>query len=100
MSYPRFNCLRRTNENFRNKTDEGHHKEDTPLTALPIDMVEDFVVADSLHLFDLGIMRRCLYGWREGSYNFRTKLSNTQADELSEMLKAFKLVGEFLNCQQ
>lgn len=55
MSYPRFDCPRRTNESFRNKTDEDHHKENTPLTDLPIDMVEDFVVADSLHLFDLGI---------------------------------------------
>lgn len=33
-------------------------------------------------------MRRCLYGWREGSYNFRMKLSKTQADEMSQMLKA------------
>lgn len=32
-------------------------------------------------------MRRCLYGWREGSYNFRTKLSRTQADLLSNMLQ-------------
>lgn len=55
MSYPRFDCPRRTDESFRNKTDEDHHKEDTPLTDLPIDMVEDFVVVDSLHLFDLGI---------------------------------------------
>ncbi|XP_011858724.1 PREDICTED: uncharacterized protein LOC105556248 isoform X2 [Vollenhovia emeryi] len=87
MSYPRFDCPRRTDESFRNKMDEDHHKENTPLIDLPIDMVEDFVVADSLHLFDLGIMRRCLYGWREGSYNFRTKLSKTQADEMSQMLK-------------
>lgn len=55
MSYPRFDCSRRTDENFRNKTDEDHHKEDTPLIDSPIDMVKDFVVADSLHLFDLGI---------------------------------------------
>lgn len=33
-------------------------------------------------------MRRCLYGWPEGSYNFRTKLSKTQADKMSQMLKA------------
>lgn len=55
MSYPKFECPRRTDESFRNRTDEDHHKEDTPLTDLPIDMVEDFVVADSLHLFHLGI---------------------------------------------
>lgn len=55
MNYPKFNCPRRTDETFRNKTDEDHHKEDTPLTDLPITMMEDFEIADSLHLFDLSI---------------------------------------------
>lgn len=40
-----------------------------------------------LFLYILGIMRRCLYGWREGSYNFRSKLSRLQADQLSQMLE-------------
>lgn len=34
-------------------------------------------------------MRRRLYGWHKGSYNFRTKLSKTQADEMSHILKAY-----------
>lgn len=55
MSYPRTNCTRRTDEGFRLKIDEDHHKEDTPLIRLiGIDMIQDFIVADSLHLFDLG----------------------------------------------
>lgn len=32
-------------------------------------------------------MHRYLYGWREGSYNFHTKLLKSQADEMSQMLK-------------
>lgn len=55
MSYPRVHCPRRTDEQFRLKFDEDHHKHDTPLCRLiGIDMIEDFIVADSLHLFDLG----------------------------------------------
>lgn len=54
MSYPKLDYPRRTDESFRNKIDEDHHKEDTPLTELSVNMVEDFIVADSLHLFDLG----------------------------------------------
>lgn len=42
MSYPRTHCPLRTNHSFRNQTDEDHHKEDSPLTGLPIDMIEDF----------------------------------------------------------
>nr|CAH7769402.1 unnamed protein product [Callosobruchus chinensis] len=87
MSYPKINCPRRTDESFRNETDTDHHKQHTPLKELPIDMVEDFIVADSLHLLDLGIMRRCLHGWREGNYNFKTKLSKQQSDSISKMLE-------------
>lgn len=32
-------------------------------------------------------MRRCLYSWREGSYNFCTKFSKTQTDLISQMLR-------------
>lgn len=55
MSYPRIDCPRRTDEKFRNQVDEDHHNEQTPLIELPINMIEDFVIADSLHLTDLGI---------------------------------------------
>nr|CAH7767570.1 unnamed protein product [Callosobruchus chinensis] len=87
MSYPKINCPRRTDESFRNETDTDHHKQHTPLKELPINMVGDFIVADSLHLLDLGIMRRCLHGWREGNYNFKTELSKQQSDSISKMLE-------------
>lgn len=54
MSFPRLDCPKRTDNSFRSKADEDHHKEDTPLTRLPIDMVEDIIIADELHLFHLG----------------------------------------------
>lgn len=34
-----------------------------------------------------GLMRKCLYGWVNGSYNFRTKLSAAQINLLSDMLE-------------
>lgn len=55
MSFPRIDCKLRTNESFRNREDSDHHKNDCHcIEKLPIDMVEDFVIADSLHLLDLG----------------------------------------------
>lgn len=33
-------------------------------------------------------MRRCLFGWREGNYNFRSKMSKIQADRLSDCLES------------
>lgn len=58
MSYPRFDCRRRTDSDFRNQIDEDHHCENTPLTLLSIDMIKDFIVADSLHLIDLGKLKQ------------------------------------------
>lgn len=54
MSFPRINCSLRTNKSFREKNDSEHHKEDTPLLALPIDMIDDIIISDCLHLIDLG----------------------------------------------
>lgn len=58
----------RTDEDFRGLKYGVHHKIDSPLLKLPIDMVEQFPVSDSLHLIHLGIMKRLLTGW---SWQFR-----------------------------
>lgn len=54
MSFPRIDCTLRTNESFRNREDDDHHKFYSSIEKLPIDMVEQFPIADSLHLLDLG----------------------------------------------
>lgn len=54
MSFPRIDCPLRTDEGFRKREDEDHHKFNSCIEKLPIDMVADFPVADSLHLLDLG----------------------------------------------
>lgn len=54
MTFPRIDCPRRTNDSFRKCADPDHHKHPTPLLKLPIDLVEDIIIADSLHLLDLG----------------------------------------------
>lgn len=55
-------------------------------------MIKDIIIADSLHLFDLGIMRRCIRGWTHGSFNFtkknQTKFDDKQIRRLSELLES------------
>lgn len=50
----------RTDSNFRSRFQPTHHnvQERTILEELPIDMIKSFPVSDSLHLFDLGIVKR------------------------------------------
>lgn len=48
----------RTDERFRQRYQPEHHYLRSALEDLPIDMVKQFPVSDSLHLIDLGIMKR------------------------------------------
>lgn len=48
----------RTDERFRNRYQPQHHVTDSLLEQLKIDMIEGFPTSDSLHLLDLGLMKR------------------------------------------
>lgn len=60
--FTKINQIVRTDLMFRAKMYPDHIICDTPLTQLPIDMVNDFVVADPLHLLELGITKRLING--------------------------------------
>lgn len=73
----------------------SHHKVDSPLIKLPIDMIVDFPIGDALHLLDLGIMKKCLVGWRDGKFgNYKTKWSTREINDLTQMLAECKLPRE------
>lgn len=86
MSFLNLNAPKRTDENFRSQTDGEHHREKSILEELPIDMVEQFPVSDSLHLLHLGIMRRLLNGWVNGNFSFQTKWSASVIKIVSNLL--------------
>lgn len=89
MIFTNINAEPRTNESFRNKADPAHHKGETPLSDLPIDMVLDIPVGDELHLLHLGLMRKFLYGWKglkDKSFGMHTKWSGRDVKEISAYL--------------
>lgn len=69
-------ALLRTDQKFRLKKYGGHHKgTETPLLRMSeLDMIQDFIIADSLHLSELGVVKRCLLGWRDGTLGLEGKL--------------------------
>lgn len=87
MSFPHVDSPLRTNLSFRSRQDPDHHKEDSPIENLPINLIDDFPIADSLHLLDLGIMKRCLIGWTQGTFNFQRKWSANEIQEISDLLQ-------------
>lgn len=93
--FPNSRCPKRTNEDFRRKKYGLHHKTDTPLLKLPIDMIEDFPISDSLHLVDLGVMKRLLVGWRDGNFGkLLTKWRAQDTQRVTDFLRTCKLPSE------
>lgn len=80
---------------FRKKAYGQHHKTVTPLTEVPnMDLIQDVIVSDRLHLIDLGVVKRLLFGWRDGTLGFATKFSSKEIEELSTFIRAIQLPSE------
>lgn len=86
MVFPDINALKRTDASFRAKEYSDHQRCDSPLTRLPIDMIEDVIVADSLHLLELGVMKKLLNGWRTGCMSMNAKWSTFEKKQISNLL--------------
>ncbi|XP_049293069.1 uncharacterized protein LOC125768857 [Anopheles funestus] len=85
----------RTDEGFRMRIYGEHHKIDSPLLKLEnFDMVKQVIVADPLHLLDLGIGRRTVVSFMEGKFGITKKLSRTQINNASAILINIKLPYE------
>lgn len=86
MSYPRINESLRTDLSFRTREDHEHHRSYSCMERLPIDMIADFVIADPLHLLELGIMRKLLYIWIFGKVTPSLKLRKNDVQQLDVAL--------------
>lgn len=97
MIFPEINAALRNDADFRSRVYEGHYKFDSILEEIrDLDMIKDFPIGDSLHLIDLGIMKRLLNGWKTGTLNnFSAKWSAKQTEGISSYLKTCKLPREF-----
>lgn len=86
--FPRTDCPKRTNSDFRNRVIAAHHKEYSLLENLPIDMIDDFIIADELHLLHLGLMKKCILMWKDGRNNYALRWTDTEVTKLNEMIKS------------
>lgn len=96
VTFPLIKSELRADDKFRNKEYGEHHKEiESPILRIPdFDMIQDFIVADSLHLLELGVMKRCLVAWRDGKLGFVGKLCARDIETISNALKSVQLPSE------
>lgn len=90
------NCEPRTDESFRNQSNSEHHTGTTPLLLIEpkVDLVNQFVL-DSMHLLFLGVMKKLLECWIDGTINKKLKISNLDKTRLSGLLTQIKVPSEF-----
>lgn len=91
--YAQFNSPIRTDEGFRQRHDQLHHKQTSPLEniRLPsgepfLDMVRDFPVADDLHLIHEGVTKRCMNTWIKGTSAYKKKWSASDKNEINDLI--------------
>ncbi|XP_039503150.1 uncharacterized protein LOC120459779 [Pimephales promelas] len=88
VTYPETSDLElRTDASFRAQTQPEHHHGNTPLSDLPIDMVQSFPI-DYMHQVCLGVTKKLLYIWCRGEKGMR--ISASQVQELSSRLLMLK----------
>lgn len=88
MSFARLNFPLRTDISFRQRQQSEHHKMTSPIERLPVDMICDFPTSDPLHLLELGVMKKCLIRWKEGSKGYKRHWKEEDIVKLNEMLSA------------
>lgn len=86
MSFLHSDCEMRSDKSFRDRTHQSHHKENSLIENLPIDMVLDFKTSDSLHLLHLGVMKKCILTWMNGDVGYESKWTTKEKQEISELL--------------
>lgn len=84
MTFPECNATLRTDQSFRNKSDENYHKFTTPIEELNIDMVNSFPF-DYLHVVCLGVMKKMIRMWLSG--DTRSLMPSSVINQISDRLK-------------
>lgn len=84
---PDLNATLRSDASFVTQEDAGHHTDTSPFVELKLGMVSGFPL-DYMHLICLGVTRRLIHQWVQGSRSCR--LSQNTVSAVSERLCVFQ----------
>lgn len=78
VTFPEINATLRTDESFRNRSDEDHHKTVSPFQTVDIGLVSQ-VPLDYMHLICLGITKRLIGFWVKGNKEVRMETEHVKS---------------------
>lgn len=88
MTYPDMTSELRTDSQFEQMVDEGHHTGVFPLNNLGIGLVTSFVL-DYMHLVCLGVVRKLIYLWIKGP--LRCRVSGRVLSVISQQMTLLRM---------
>ena len=79
-------------QDFKDSKDDEHHRETTPLVdLLHFDIILNVIIADLLHLFDFGVTRTAINGWKSGMLGGGPKWSSETLNRINNILDNVEL---------
>lgn len=87
MSFPKLNAVLRTDDSFRSRMDPQHHSKYSIIEELSnFDVVWDFPISDPLHLLHIGITKRMLNRWINGTKSYKKLLTKQKFSQFDNLL--------------
>ena len=93
VTFPELDAEKRTDSNFASMEDNDHHRSQSPLLALNIGLVSQFVL-DPMHLLYLGVMRKLLSLWLKRP--LPTRIGSQCKEQISAQLEEF---ANYMPCE-
>lgn len=89
MCFPTKAATLRTDNSFRLRTDPEHHTKHSIIENLiNFDTVLDFPICDPLHLLHIGLAKKMLNRWLNGTKTYKKIFSKTMLLQFDELLRA------------
>lgn len=88
MSFPSKIAGLRTDSSFRTRLDPDHHIKYSIIEELiGFDCVLDFPISDPLHLFHIGVSKKMLNRWLNGTKTYKKLITKLKLSEIDNLLR-------------
>lgn len=92
MSFQSTHDALRTDDGFRSRADAVHHSKYSIIEELiDFDVVRCFPIADPLHLLHIGVMKKMMSRWLNGTKSYKKTISKKKITEFDDLLRSANL---------
>lgn len=90
IAFPDLNCAKRTDESFKNQSDDSYHAGTSVLSEIPHFGPVSAIPLEYMHLVCLGIILKMIKNWLSGPVKNRVRLPACSILEISQQLRSMR----------